>query len=47
MIRKLLKKFIGTSNERTLKSLSKTVEEINALEPTMQALWQNCRNAHR
>jgi len=38
MIRKLLKKFIGTSNERTLKSLSKTVEEINALEHMMQAL---------
>ncbi len=38
MIRKLLKKFIGTSNERTLKLLSKTVTEINALEPAMQAL---------
>ncbi|KPJ67555.1 MAG: preprotein translocase subunit SecA [Coxiella sp. DG_40] len=38
MIRKLLKKFIGTSNERTLKLLSKTVVQINALESTIQAL---------
>lgn len=33
-----LKKLIGDSNEKEIKRLSKTVDEIEALEPAMQAL---------
>src|ERR687898_277235 len=38
MIQKLLAKVIGTQNERELKRLYPLVGEINALEPTIQAL---------
>src|SRR5436190_16071778 len=38
MIQKLLAKVIGTQNERELKRLYPLVGEINALEPTVQAL---------
>jgi preprotein translocase subunit SecA len=38
MIQKLLAKVIGTQNERELKRLYPLVGEINALEPTTQAL---------
>ncbi|WP_123042208.1 preprotein translocase subunit SecA [Cohnella candidum] len=34
----LVKKIFGDANEREVKRLSRTVEEINALEPTIQAL---------
>jgi len=34
----LLKKFIGSSNDRLLKQLERDVKRINALEPAMQAL---------
>src|SRR5262245_13563310 len=38
MIQKLLAKVIGTQNERELKRLYPLVGEVNALEPTIQAL---------
>ena len=38
MIQKLLAKVIGTQNDRELKRLYPLVGEINALEPTIQAL---------
>lgn len=38
MITTLVKKIFGSRNERILKQLSKNVQTINALEPTMQAL---------
>jgi preprotein translocase subunit SecA len=38
MISKLIKKIVGTSNERILRRLNKTVVQINALEPKMQVL---------
>lgn len=38
MLNQLLKKFIGSRNDRILKDLSKKVLAINALEPGMQAL---------
>ncbi|MBW5448455.1 preprotein translocase subunit SecA [Cohnella sp. CFH 77786] len=34
----LVKKIFGDANEREVKRLTRTVEEINALEPTIQAL---------
>jgi preprotein translocase subunit SecA len=38
MIQKLLAKVVGTQNERELKRLRPLVAEINALEPSIQAL---------
>jgi preprotein translocase subunit SecA len=38
MLSNLIKKIIGTSNERTLKTLAKVVEKINALEPFFKNL---------
>jgi preprotein translocase subunit SecA len=38
MIHKLLKKIVGTRNERILKQLRKVVTQINALEPTYEKL---------
>lgn len=38
MISKLLKKIVGSRNERLLRQYRKTVTQINALEPEMQAL---------
>jgi preprotein translocase subunit SecA len=38
MIKKIFTKIIGTSNERTLKRLSKNVEKINAFEASIKAL---------
>ena len=38
MIRKLLKKIVGTRNERLLKKLQKIVASINALEPAYEML---------
>ncbi len=38
MIPKLLSRFIRSRNQRLLQQLQKTVAEINALEPTLQAL---------
>jgi len=38
MIGNLIKKIVGTSNDRMIKKLSREVEAINALEPQMQAL---------
>ena len=38
MISGLLKKVFGSRNDRLIKEYSKTVQRINALEPTMQAL---------
>ena len=34
----LLKKLLGTANQRYVKKLRKTVDEINALEPQLAAL---------
>ena len=34
----LVKKIFGDANEREIKRLSKTVDQINALEPTISAL---------
>ena len=38
MIGNLVKKIVGSSNDRMIKKLSRDVESINALEPQMQAL---------
>jgi preprotein translocase subunit SecA len=38
MIQKLLAKVIGTQNDRELKRLAPIVDEVNAFEPTIQAL---------
>ncbi|TBV81078.1 MAG: preprotein translocase subunit SecA [Desulfobulbaceae bacterium] len=38
MFAKILKKFFGNQNERTLKSMAPLVVQINELEPAMQAL---------
>ena len=38
MIPGILKKLFGSRNDRLIKEYSKTVQRINALEPTMQAL---------
>ena len=38
MLLKLLTKVFGSRNERVLKSMRKRVENINALEPSMEAL---------
>ena len=38
MLANFLKKIFGSQNERLLKALQPTVEQINALEPAMQAL---------
>ena len=38
MINALLKKIFGTKNDREIKSLTKVVEEINALEPEYEKL---------
>ncbi|HIC99854.1 MAG TPA: preprotein translocase subunit SecA, partial [Piscirickettsiaceae bacterium] len=38
MIKNLLRKLIGTRNDRLLKQYQKRVEQINALEPEMEAL---------
>ncbi len=38
MVSKLLKKVFGSRNERLVKRMSKTVEEINALEPEIERL---------
>jgi preprotein translocase subunit SecA len=38
MLSNLIKKFIGTSNERTLKSIAKIVDRINSLEPEYKVL---------
>ncbi|MCD6328394.1 preprotein translocase subunit SecA [bacterium] len=38
MLNAILKRFIGSRNERVLKQLSRTVDAINALEPEMQKL---------
>ena len=38
MLQNALKKFFGDSNQRLLKKLSKTVDQINALEAGLQAL---------
>ena len=38
MIGSILKKIVGSKNERELKRLQPLVEKINALEPQMQAL---------
>lgn len=38
MLGNLVKKFIGSSNDRTIKRMSKEVDAINALEPAMQGL---------
>ncbi len=38
MLGNLVKKFIGSSNDRTVKRMSKDVDAINALEPKLQAL---------
>ena len=35
---KLFKKLMGDSNEREVRRLAKTVDEIEALEPDMQSL---------
>jgi preprotein translocase subunit SecA len=38
LIIQMIRKIFGSRNERLLKRLKKTVETINALEPSMQAL---------
>src|SRR5690348_16092587 len=38
MITSLVRKIIGSRNERALRGMHRTVERINALEPAMQAL---------
>ena len=38
MLLKLLTKVFGSRNERVLKTMRKRVENINALEPSMEAL---------
>ncbi|MCB1788235.1 MAG: preprotein translocase subunit SecA [Chromatiaceae bacterium] len=38
MLNKLVKKIFGSRNERLVKRMLKSVEQINALEPAMQAL---------
>ena len=38
MIGSILKKIVGSKNDRELKRLQQAVEEINALEPEIQAL---------
>ena len=38
MIGSIIKKIVGSKNERELKRLQPLVEQINALEPRMQAL---------
>lgn len=38
MIAKIIKKIVGTRNERTIKRLSKIVAQISALEPVFQAM---------
>ncbi|MFK8079205.1 MAG: preprotein translocase subunit SecA [Granulosicoccus sp.] len=38
MLGNLVKKFIGSSNDRTVKRMSKDVDAINAFEPALQAL---------
>src|SRR4051812_47774582 len=38
MFTNLFRKVFGSSNDRYIKSLKKTVEQINALEPQMQSL---------
>ena len=46
MISKTLSKVFGSRNERLLKQFSKTVKEINKLEPTMQAMSDEELAAH-
>ena len=38
MISKLIKRIVGTKNERTLSKMAKMVTQVNALEPEMQKL---------
>ena len=38
MVVNLVKKLVGSANERYLKRLGKNVDAINALEPAMEAL---------
>lgn len=38
MLAKLVKKFVGSSNDRTVKRLSKDVDAINVFEPDIQSL---------
>ena len=46
MISKTLSKVFGSRNERLIKQFSKTVKEINSLEPTMQAMSDEELAAH-
>ncbi|MBW1823643.1 MAG: hypothetical protein JRI87_03615, partial [Deltaproteobacteria bacterium] len=41
MFTTVIKKVIGTKNEKVLKKLQPLVEEINALEPTLEKLNDN------
>ena len=45
MIGSVLKKIVGSKNERDLKRLQQTVEEINALEAEIQKLSDAALNA--
>ncbi|WP_337235952.1 hypothetical protein, partial [Vibrio cholerae] len=45
MITDTLKKLFGSRNERLLKTYRKTVNQINALEPTVQALSDDALRA--
>lgn len=45
MLSKLFKKLFGSRNERLIKQYSQTVKEINALEPSMQALSDDALRA--
>ena len=38
MLNKLVRKIFGSRNERLVKRMLKSVEQINALEPALQAL---------
>ena len=38
MIGSILKKIVGSKNDRELKKLQQQVDDINALEPSVQAL---------
>ena len=46
MISKTLSKVFGSRNERLIKQFSKTVKEINVLEPTMEAMSDEELAAH-
>ena len=38
MLNKLITKIIGSRNDRLVKKMSRSIQQINDLEPTMQAL---------